>query len=73
MHALSVTHGLFQDNHDKLLLLGCHEDCVGLGMCLDSTAEQCCNYYNGDNCVITCPGGLAPNAQFECGELSAWV
>ena len=42
-------------------------------MCLDSTPEQCCNYYNGNDCVITCPGGLEPNVQFECGELSAWV
>ena len=55
-----------------IIIIACH-DCVGLGLCLDSTAEQCCNYYNGDGCVITCPGSLEPNAQFECGELSAWV
>ena len=51
--------------------IGCNDECVGLGKCLGTATDQCCNYYNGDDCVIMCPGSLEPNAQFECGELSA--
>ena len=46
----------------------CHEDCVGLGLCLGSDPINCCNYYYKDNCVVSCPGCLTPNLLFECGK-----
>ena len=46
----------------------CHEDCVGLGLCLGSDADTCCNYYYEDNCVVSCPDGLIPNSLFDCGK-----
>ena len=50
----------------------CHEDCVGLGLCLGSEAIHCCNYYYEDNCVVSCPNGLTPNSLFDCSKCNGW-
>ncbi len=50
------------------MYIGCSAACVGLGKCLGKAADQCCNFYFNDECVISCPGNLVANEAFNCGE-----
>ena len=48
----------------------CHPDCnQGMMRCIGTGADQCCNWYYNDQCVINCPGELVGDStSFECGK-----
>jgi len=51
---------------------GCHSDCdEGQRRCIGGDANQCCNWYLEDECVISCPSSLVgdmESGRYDCSE-----
>ena len=56
------------------LLIDCDDTCRdppdGLGFCTGILAIGCCNFYQDNTCVVTCPDGYEEVDGMDCGELA---